>query len=177
MSGRSGQVGKLLFWLIILGVLTAFWGYLQTNSHSVPISRGPDGYDYVTSSGDSSQTIAPVAHTLMFNFGPVAIFTVSLIGVLILRGPTHRLRKIYRRDPVMQGEFTVRLTLEQLLGQNSAGATWQNSWVIYDSWREKGSLVIVILRNQSYEILNLAALTEPERAELRGILTTALPQK
>jgi hypothetical protein len=177
-SRRGRQLAKLLFWLMALGIVFAFWGFVATDPYKVTIYSGSDGYVHATTTGsDPSQIMARIAHTLVVNFGPIAIFVLIAIGVYAFRGPVHMLRRSYGRDPVMRSEFTVDLTPEFFSGRNSAGTSWQNSWALYESWREDGNLIILILRNQSYDILNLAGLSDPQRAELRALLAAALPQK
>jgi hypothetical protein len=177
-SGKSGRIRKLLFWLLVFGCTVALWGFVTANPYVVTISRGPDGAAHATTiPNDPSQTIARITRTLVVNFGPIAAFGVILVGVIAFRGPEHRLRNAYQRDPSMQGELTVNVTPEYFSEQNSAGAFSQNRWTIYESWREEGSLIVVILRSQAYEILNLAGLGEAQRTELRSVLTSVLPQK
>ncbi len=88
-----------------------------------------------------------------------------------------RLRRMYRKDPSMQGKFTVNITSTSISTQNAAGTSSQCGWNIYDYWREGKGVIVLVFHSGAYFILSLAGLTEPQRSELRGILTSALPKK
>jgi hypothetical protein len=177
-SGRAVLAAKLIFWFLVLAFLIAGWGLTLSDPHVVTISHGADGYDYATTDWSrSSHPFARASHTLMVNFGPIAIFLMSAAGVYAFRGPVYRLRRAYRKNPVMNGKFTVFVTPESFSGRNSAGTSWQDNWTLFESWREGSGLILLNLRNGPYYILNLAGLSDPQRTELRSILADALPQK
>lgn len=87
------------------------------------------------------------------------------------------MRRKYRKDPMMQGQFTVEITSESISGRNTAGNSWKNEWNTYASWVEGKSVIVLIYHTGLYFILNLAGLSDAQRGELRGILATALPKK
>ena len=86
-------------------------------------------------------------------------------------------RRRFRRDPMMQGEITVTLAPAVFAAQNSAGSSSQSDWSAYRFWREKKGVIVLVPISGSYFIVSLANLSEPQRAELRSILTAALPRK
>lgn len=110
---------------------------------------------------------------------PFAMFFAVLGSSIYLqvRDLWLRDRRIYRNDPLMHGEITANLTTEFISTNNTAGATSQTRWNAFDRWIEKRDIVLLVMRSEAYTILNIAALSEAQRAELRGILTTALPKK
>jgi hypothetical protein len=106
--------------------------------------------------------------------------TMKTVGVwlfIVLRlGPT-RLRKMYRKDPLMQGEFTVDLTPASISVQNTAGLSSQFGWNLFEYWRDGKDLMVLVYYSSAYFIINLAGLSEAQRAELRGMIGAALPKK
>ena len=67
--------------------------------------------------------------------------------------------------------------MRQCILYNTSGASSQSGWNIYDYWREKKDLIVLILRSGTCFIISPAGLSDPQRDELRAILTTALPKK
>ena len=88
-----------------------------------------------------------------------------------------RLRRIYRKDPLMQGQFTVNLSPESISIQNTAGTSAKTGWNIYKGWREGKGIIVLLLHPGTAFAMSLAGLSEPERSELRGVLNSALPKK
>jgi hypothetical protein len=121
------------------------------------------------SSGSTALTVA-------INVGPFLVMGGIFAFVLFRLGPT-TLRRLYRKDPSMQGTFTVNVTEDSISVQNTAGTSWQSEWNLYEEWREGKDLIILIYRSSAFFVLNLAGLSEPQRGELRGILSAVLPKK
>jgi hypothetical protein len=46
-----------------------------------------------------------------------------------------------------------------------------------DYWCEGKSVIVLMFHSGTYSILSLAGLSEPQRGELRGILTAALQKR
>ncbi len=109
---------------------------------------------------------------------PITVISVGFAVILQFAyyGP-RRLRRLYRKNPAMQGRFTVDLTSESIAVDSTAEFTSRSRWNLYEFWREKDNLIVLVLHSTAFVILNIADLTEPQRAELRGILSSALPNK
>ena len=88
-----------------------------------------------------------------------------------------RLRRLYRKDPRMQGQFTVSITPDFISTENTAGTTSKCAWNVYDYWCEGKDVIVLAFHSGSYFILSLAGLSEPQQGELRGILKAALRKK
>jgi hypothetical protein len=86
-------------------------------------------------------------------------------------------RGLYRKDPVMQGQFTVNVTPEFLSAENTAGTCWKARWNIFAAWREGKDVIVLMYFTGAYFVLSIAGLSDAQRSELRGILATALPKK
>lgn len=175
---RTKSVGKtVVFWVFILICLMVLWAVIQrsknqsTTSSPVPAQTASDSSDSA-----SAPRRANPANVSLYNFGPFVLI-VAIWGFLLYQQGPSRIRKLYRRDPQMQGEILVKITPESFWSSNSAGSTSQQGWNIYKRWIESGNLILLVMRSQSYVILNVAGLSEMQRAELRSILSTALPRK
>ena len=77
----------------------------------------------------------------------------------------------------MQGEFTANITPQSISLKNTAGTDFTSVWNVYEYWREAKDVIIVVFRSGGYSTLSLAGLSEPQRNELRGILSTVLPRR
>lgn len=95
-----------------------------------------------------------------------------LFGLL----PT-RMRRLYRKDPSMQGQFTVNIAGDSISMENTVGTSSVAGWNVYEYWREGKDVIILGFHSGTYIILGLTELSEAQRAELRGILAAALPKK
>jgi len=138
---------RIVLWAFVLICLVLLWIVVQRNS-TIPL----------------------------VNVGPIIVISGVWAFILTRRGST-TVRREYRKNPTMQGQFSVGITPESISGQNTAGTSWNNGWNIYASWREGKDLILLLYHNGSYLILNVAGLSDSQRAELRGILSTALPKK
>jgi hypothetical protein len=106
-----------------------------------------------------------------------AILIVGAWFFVVFRLQPMLLRRRYRKDPSMQGQFTVNITQESISTQNTAGSSSRTGWNIYKHWREEKGLILLVFHSGAYFLLSLAGLSEPQRDELRGILAAALPKK
>jgi hypothetical protein len=61
--------------------------------------------------------------------------------------------------------------------QNTAGLNAEISWNFYEWWREDRGVIVLLMKSGAYFILGIGQLSEPQRQELRGILSSALPAK
>jgi hypothetical protein len=50
--------------------------------------------------------------------------------------------------------------------QNTLGTSSRSGWNIFERWREKKGMIVLIRRSGAFLILNLAGLSEPERNQL-----------
>jgi|GEM_PF-1956386 len=169
-AGKQQKLAKAaIFWVFILVCLVLLWGVIQHNAGSAPSVPVPDDADHVTA--DHPFT------SLIQNVFPLCIFLG--IWIFILFGSRRQLRKLYYSDPAMQGIFTVEITPETFHTENTAGASGQTGWNIYDGWCEdaKNHLIVLIMKSQAYFVVSTVDLSEAERDELRGVLQRALPRK
>lgn len=152
-----------MFWVFILACLTLLWGVIDRQATAPPVEV-------------SAPTTSSIGHNLLVNVLPFVVMMAIWIFVLFNLG-SRRLRKLYRKDPSMQGVFTVEVTPGSFATSSTAGTTSRTGWNIYSHWREAKDLIVLVMHSQAYFVMNLANLSEPERTELRGILSTALPRK
>jgi hypothetical protein len=87
------------------------------------------------------------------------------------------LRRRFRKDPLMQGQFTVNITPESISIDNAIGTSSQSKWNAYRAWYEAEGVIVLVSRSWAGFLIGLAGLSEAQRDELRGILTAALPKK
>lgn len=167
-SGQSTSVRTLAFWVFIMICLMTLWMIVQrtANQHgAAPAITAP-----VTHSAHAG------AASLVRNFLPFFVLLGAWIFLLRRLGPA-AVRRRYRKDPTMQGEFTVNITPQSITTRNTAGTSTQSGWNLYEFWREDKDIVILVMISGDYFTLSLAGLSEPQRGELRGILAQALPKK
>jgi hypothetical protein len=166
---RSRSVVKtVMFWVFILVCLILFWTIVQKTNHQ-PLPR-PDESEF------STPAPAPTSKSLLMNAGPLVLIAGVWISIVFVWVP-RRVRHIYRKDPSMQGEFTIDVTQSAISTRNTAGTTSSAGWNIYESWSEKKDVIILVFRSGAYFILSLSGLGPAQRDELRSILSAALPKK
>jgi hypothetical protein len=175
---RYAQVKAIAFWAFILICLVLLWAVVTRNgpksSTSHPVTTAQQ------SAANGPHSSSSLDKTLV-NLGPSVAILILVVFSVIKRGPA--LRAIHRKDPTMQGEFTVKVTPESISIQNTAGTSSKSGWNIYACWREGRDVIVLLPHTNDYlntgtvQILSLAGLSDFQRAELRGILSTALPKK
>jgi hypothetical protein len=168
-EGLAGPrvVRRVMFWVFIFVCLMLVWICLMlvwavvNQKAQVPVEPAP-----VTSS---------VPQAILVDVLPfVAILGVWVL-MLVRLGPGS-LRRMYRKDPAMQGVYSVEITPESISFTNTAGIATRTGWNIYESWREGRNLIVLIYHSSAYFTLVLSGLSETERSELRGILAAAIPR-
>jgi hypothetical protein len=165
-STRSTQIKMIVFWLFILVCLMLLWEIVQRSVPTSPMQPTPPVHSVPS---PHTGTTPVIVCLYAIGFLLVCVWSVSQ--------SRSRSRNNYRKDPELQGVFTANLTPQSISIKNSAGTSFEGVWSVYESWREKLDLILLKRRNGTSLALNLAGLSEPQRAELRGILAAALPQK
>jgi hypothetical protein len=178
-SVESRTLRTILFWVFILVCLVMLWTVVERSANQrgveAPAQTAPTSSPEATGNPAPATTTSP-ARALLVNVGPFVVFICAWIFVLKRFGPT-TLRRLYRKDPAMQGEFTVSVTPQSISIRNTEGTSFTSVWSVYERWREGKNLIVLIFRSGGYSTLNIAGLSEFQRDELRGILAAALPKK
>jgi len=165
---RTGRVGKsILFWVVILACLIVAEGFFQ-KSRQQSTSTQQEAAESVPTEVTRSKVIENVVPAMIF---------VGMMAFFVFRGIPMQVRREYRKDPAMQGQITVNITPESICTESTAGTFSKTGWNIYDYWREGKGLIMLVFHSGLYIPISLAGLSEPQRDELRGILTAALPKK
>ena len=165
---RLGHIGKIvMIWVVILAGLMLAIGAAQILKHQPP-----------TAEQESAETAPaePLTNRLIENVVPVIVILGVMAFVLSGRVPMG-LRDRYRKDPTMQGQFTVNIAPDSISIENTAGTSFRAGWNIYDRWREETGLILLVLHSGAYFMISKAGLSESQRDELRDILTAAIPKK
>jgi hypothetical protein len=155
---------NFLFWLFLFVLLVILWTFVNLISRppqSQRVSAHPHPAGLL-----GSLIVCPISVAIF------CIFAFLFFGI----GPL-RARRQYRKDPFLQGQSTVDLNAQWISIRNSAGASSQHVWNLYLYWRERKNLIVLVRPSREFLILNLAALSDPQRTQLRSILAAALPQK
>jgi hypothetical protein len=170
---------RVIFWFFILVCLLFLWVVIQQKNNQA--NNQSPASEATTNCSDAG--VNPPAHgnpastsSFWLNIGPFVLLA-GLWAFLFFRFVPGRLRKLYLKDPMMQGRFTVSVSPDSISTQNTAGSSAHATWNIYERWHEGKSLIVLILRSQTHLTLNLAALSDAQRTELRSILAATLPQK
>lgn len=174
----TGRVRYFVGWVCIIVFLASLWFVVgRSISH---IAANPDFKMYRTddsvTSVDGPPSVRPSAtpHLILRLYAALLLLIWSIPWLILFYKLTPKLRTMYRRDPLIQGEITASVTPELFSLRNSAGGASQSVWNVYEHWIERGNLILVV-RNSHYVALNIAGLTDAQRAELRSILSAALP--
>lgn len=171
----------VMFWVFVVVCLMVIWSVIsQATSQTAPssVTQAQTAADHANSA--DSPPPSRIMPDLFYGMGPlvVAVMVLSfLVYYNLYYNGSVRLRRLYRKDPQMLSEITVNVTPESLSSRSTAGASSTINWNFYERWIEKDNLILVAMYSQLYVILNIAGLSAAQRAELRGILSTALPKK
>ena len=167
-SFRVGPIKKVvLFWIFVVVCFLLFFVFFQHGQPQQPISDNA-----VIQAAAPSQTI----NWILTNLLPFVI-VVGVFSYVIFRSVPMQLRHLYRKDPLMQGQFTISISPESISIQKTAGSSSKTGWNIYDYWREGKNLIMLVFHTGPFFLISLADLSEVQRDELRGILKAALPKK
>jgi hypothetical protein len=172
--GRSRIIKIVVFWVFVLICLMLLWSIVQKTARIDSRAR-----ESSTSQKDDAQAEPRATKSTSHLTTNVALFAgVWVVAYTLLRlAPGRRARRLYRDDPQMQGQFKVSVNAQSISTENTAGSASTCAWNICDYWREGRDVIILVFRSGTYFILGLSDLSETQRAELRGILTAALPRK
>ncbi len=167
-GARARLIKHILLWAVALGCLVLLTSIFYQHMHQPP-----------TELQEPVETAAPEHATVGQLVGKVvpAILVVGAWFFFMFRLQPMLLRRRYRKDPSMQGQFTVDITPESIGTQNTAGTSGRTGWNIYDYWREGKDIILLVFHSGAYLLLSVADLSEAQRDELRGILAATLPKK
>ena len=82
----------------------------------------------------------------------------------------------FRTDPGCQAETTATVTPQSIAFRSATGSS-ESIWACYSTWAERNGILLLVTHAGVRKILKVAGLSDPQRDELRAILTTALPKK
>lgn len=116
-------------------------------------------------------TIGSILPALIYSM--VVLIVVSLTFQWIRRG---RGLKYYRTDPACQAETTCTVTPRSVAFHSATGSA-ESIWGCYKSWHERNGFLILTTRAGARKIVKISGLAESAKAELRALLTAALPNK
>jgi len=158
------------FWVLVMLGMMFFYIAIQPSRHQPSATAQPAILQ------PSNLTVVSHGVTMSQRVGPFLVLGGVWVLILAVLNPI-RLRFLYRKDPRMQGEFTIRLSADSISTENTAGTLSLSAWNIYDYWCEDKGVVVLIFRSGAYSILSLAGLSGAEQSELRSILNAALPKR
>jgi hypothetical protein len=101
-----------------------------------------------------------------------------LLWILAFRVyPPFATRRKFRQARNLHGEIVNELTAEGLWQKTEGGSYGFSKWKDFSYWRESEQIIIVVYPTNVFCLLPKSDLSSDQCAELRGILTSALPQK
>ncbi len=170
-SSRSSFKTAAFWMLIMIGLLLIYRAMTSRPQAGTPSQHLISQASIVRPVGD-----ADTPGGLLERVGPILV--LAGLWILIVTGLVPmRLHYLYKRDPRMQGQFTINITQDSICAENTAGTTSKCSWNVFDYWSEGKNIIVLMFHSGSYSILSLAGLSEPQRGELRGILSAVLKKK
>jgi hypothetical protein len=147
---------------VVLGMLLESWDLVGVNTADVPHPHMPAAI--------LPASILPA----------LAYFFFVLVGLRLLRPSrwiaARQRREHFRTDPSCTAETCVTVTPEGVSFRSATGSS-QSIWGTYCGWTERDGIVLLVTRAGVRKILSIGKLTDPEKSELRSILTAVLPQK
>jgi len=151
-----------MFWVFILVCVILLWGVVTRSHDAQPVEPEP-----------ASRASTDPVHGVIVNVLPFVLIVGIWIFMLSQMGTT--IRRFYRKDPLMKGVFTVTIVPEKIAIANTAGFSSEGRWSLYQSWREGKNVIGLLMHTGAWFVLVVSGLSEPQRNELREILTSALP--
>src|ERR1039457_181854 len=177
-GGRSKAIRIIaffvFFWAFILICLVLLWTIVQRNATVDTTKHESPKVVMIDPQAGASRSFTTLS--LITNVGPF-ILLAAIWAFVFFRLVPIRIRRMYRKDPLMQGLFTVNLAPTLISIQNTAGFSAQYGLNLYEYWREGKGLIILVYYSGAYFTVSLTGFPEPQRVELRGILAAALPKK
>ncbi len=171
-SSRS-SLKTALFWMTIMAGLMVLYAYLRPSDSPAPEPIQSATFQAAVPVLSTSDTRPG---TLFQQVGPFLV--IAGLWILIVMGLVPlRLRYLYRKDPRMQGQFTVEMTPDFLSMDNTAGTSSKSPWNVYEGWCESKGVVVLTAHSGAYSVMSLAGLSAGQQNEVRGILSAALPTK
>jgi hypothetical protein len=165
-SSQQATFKTILFWIFILICLTLLFFVITRDVSMPPVPIQP-----VTEAESGSHSFVGTL---------VEVAPILLVAGLLVAGfclTPRAMGRRYRKDPSMQGQFTVCVSAASFSMSNTAGISSQCTWNFYEYWREGKELIVLVSRVGWPFALVTAGLAEPQRSELRGILAAALLKK
>ncbi len=166
----------IFFWVFIVVCLMLLWAIIaKTNQQR---SDSPVTVAEQRSHEDSAppQSSRPSAGTLLVNVGPFLLIGGIWFFMFTQMVP-RRMRRQYLKDPAMQGVFTIDVTPTAIGVENTAGVSSRMVWNLYDYWRERKGVIVLVNKSGTYFIISTAELSEVQQGELREMLFSVLPKK
>jgi len=118
------------------------------------------------------------AHHSSNSSAPIGALS-AIVAAVAAAANVSQVKRRYRADATMEGEFTVRLDAQSFVVSNSATAALPSGWGQFTGWREDIKRGLIVLRQQprQFVVLNVSGLQELQRSELRALLAQALPPR
>jgi len=158
---------SIFFWISIVICFLIFFTFFQHSQQQPPIAEDA-----------AIQAVAPgqTINLILTNLLPI-VAVLGAFSFFIFKWMPMQLCRLYKKDPLMQGQFTINISQESIEIQNTAGSFSKTGWNIYDYWREGKNLIMLAFHTGTFFLISTAELSESQRDELRRILTAALPKK
>jgi hypothetical protein len=167
---RATTWKTILFSLFITICLVLLVGVVRKNSRVSEIDA-----DRVESQPAQTQSFGDI-RALTIQVAPFAGLVGPFLFLFLFWVP-YQMRVRYRKDTNVHGVFTVVLDTDSFALETSIGSSARSKWSAFKEWHETGDLVLLRYPSSQSQLLVLRGLSEPQREELRGILTAALPKK
>jgi hypothetical protein len=174
---RVKSFKAVMFWIFILVCLVLLWRVVEKNENHMRDQTSAAQSETADLGTSDARVVEPSkTRALLVNVGPFFVL-IAVWLFLLYRLMPKGLKRAYRSDPMMQGEFTVKITPDSFESANTSGSSTRTAWNNYQYWREGKNVIILVNFAGTYFILGLANLAELQRTELRGILGAVLPQR
>jgi hypothetical protein len=165
----------VLFWILIFTCVVLLWVAVSAGSHTEKLEAHTTAQTTTQPSSTSATAPASKLQQILIFGVFLAILGASVFALFI--SPGLQIKRRYRKDPLMQGRFSVIALPNSVSITNTSGFSSQTDWTLYRSWRETKGLIVLRMKTDLDVAISIAGLSEQQRAELRGILAAALPRK
>jgi hypothetical protein len=178
LKGSFGQnkiVKVISFWVFVLVCLMFLWAVVA-KSNDGKTDTSPTTEQSTDESPAPQQSSGTTRISLLENVGPFVLIG-GIWFFMLFRMVPRKMRRQYLNDPAMQGIYTVDLTPAELVVENSAGVSSRMVWNLYDYWRERDGVFVLVNKSGTYFVISASELPEAKRDELRTTLASVLQKK
>lgn len=171
--GRSSRWKTVVFWLFLVVCLVLLFGVISQNTKTSANQNQGQIDDH--ENGPVSHPRPSASDALIKQSFPLLVIASGWALIFLVWVP-YSLRRRYRKDPIAQGDITVKIEPESF-ELRTANSLLQSRWNVFKNWTEKKDFVLLRYYSGLFQILVVSGLNDDQRTEMKRILSNALPKR